>query len=286
MHKHSYSISRSPKKTLWNSELTFFPEVNYRIALENDTELYKLFSSVSEYGFVIVKDVGTDPDETLRLAKKIGYVRDTHFGHVGNLMLRVSGTHIADFPTEILPHTDETYRPTPIGINIFHCIQPSDDGGGVSTLVDSLYCANQLASEFPELFDLLTKTPIQHERYTEGEIIRSNHPVFTINYEGNVTEVRLNERTMSAIQVKEEKMKQVYDALQKTFAIAYDLKNRISYRLESGEALIFDNLRVLHGRTAFRCNRLLRQTNVFRDEFYAKKSFLEEHKLNLEPIDF
>ncbi len=282
LYKHCYRISRLPKKTLWNSQLSSFPEINYRLALENDTELYKLFSNVSEYGFVIVKDVGIDPDETLKLAKKIGYVRETHFGHVGNLTLRVNGTHIADFPTEILPHTDETYRPTSIGINIFHCIQPSDDGGGISTLVDSHYCGNQLASKFPESFDLLIKIPIQHEHDTEDEIIHSNHPVFTVDYDGNITEVRLNERTMSAIQVKGEQMKQVYDALRKTFVIAYGLKNRINYRLESGEALIFDNLRILHGRTAFQSDRVLRQTNIFRDEFYARESSLEESKLNLE----
>lgn len=268
-----------PARTLWNGQLTPIPVVDYRLALHDASEMYQLYSNVQQYGFVIAQNVGIDPQDTINLAKEIGYIRDTHFGQLSDLTLRANGTHIADYPINILPHTDETYRSVPTGINIFHCIYPSSDGGGGTVLVDGYYCANELLRMFPKSFELLTNTAIQHQRHTDRELIRSNHPVFTVDRDGSVVEVRLNERTMSAISVSEEQMGPVYDALRKTFDIAYSSDNSITYRLESGEAVIIDNLRVLHGRTSFKGDRLLRQTNVMRDEFYARKSFLEERKL-------
>ena len=284
LRKYCYSSEerarRRPKKTLWNSSLSELPMVDYRLAEKDAVERRKLFASVSEYGFVLVRNVGVEYDETERLARMIGYVRDTHFGRVTDLKLRANPSHLSDFPTHILPHSDETYRHVPTGINIFHCIQPSDDGGGLSTLVDAHFCASRLHAEDPDAFALLSRLPIQHERRAEGETVRSQNPVFTLDYEGNVTEVRLNERTMSALSLPEDLMESAYRALRKAFRIAYDPANCVRYRLAAGEALVFDNLRVLHGRTAFAGARHIRQSNVMRDEFYARLAFLEEVRLS------
>ena len=266
---------RRPAKTLWNSSLAKLPTVDYRKVRQDVIERRKLFASVSEYGFVLVRNVGVRSDETERLAGTIGYIRDTHFGRVTDLKLRANPSHLSDFPTHILPHSDETYRPVPTGINIFHCIRPSDDGGGLSTLVDGHYCAARLREEDGNAFALLTRLPIQHERRAEGETIRSQHPAFTLDAEGDVSEVRLNERTMSGLSLPEDLMESAYRALRTALRIAYDPANCVQHRLEAGDALVFDNLRVLHGRTAFAGERLMRQTNVMRDEFYARLAFLE-----------
>jgi alpha-ketoglutarate-dependent taurine dioxygenase/DUF971 family protein len=268
---------RRPKKTLWDASLPNLPTVDYCLARDDVSDRRKLFAAVSEFGFVLVRNVGTEPEEIGRLADIIGYIRDTHFGRIGDLKLRARPSHLADFPTHILPHTDETYRPVPSGIILFQCIRPSDDGAGVSTLVDSHHCVNLLRAQDPDAFTLLSSLPFQHERWADGEMIRSQHSVITLDFEGHVTEVRLNERTMSALSLPEQHMEAAYRAVRRAFRIAYDPANRIAYPLNAGEALVFDNLRVLHGRTAFAGARHIRQCNVMRDEFFAKSAFLEEH---------
>lgn len=275
---------RGKKQTVWDGTLDKIPTVDYLVAKTNQSELHKLFASVSEFGFVLIRNVGAFREETERLANMIGYIRNTHFGLVTDLKLRSDPKHIADYPTHILPHSDETYRHVPTGINILHCMQPSEDGGGVSQLVDGHKVAAILRSEDPAAFDLLSKVPIQHERVTPGEIIRSHRPVFTVNYEGCVTEVRLNERTMSALSLPEDFIEPTYRALRKAFRIAYDPANCVEHKLAAGEVFAFDNLRVLHGRTGFAGGRLLRQTNVMSDEFYAKLAYLNESQLGSECI--
>ena len=280
LRQHCYSdaarAGRRQRRTYWDATLSELPSVDFP-AVEHDLEeRHRLFANVAEYGFVVVRKLGTEPEKTLRLAAMLGYVRDTHFGLVSDLMLRANGLHIADYPVSILPHTDETYRATPTGINIFHCVEPCDQGGGYTMLVDSHRCALALKGLDVASFDLLCKLPVQHVRRTQGETIRSNHPAFMLDAEGELAEVRLNERTMSTLSVPEHLMQAMYLALRKAFALAYAPQNCRSFRLEAGDALVCDNLRVLHGRTAVTGRRLLRQTNVMRDEFYARLAAIDE----------
>jgi len=280
LRRHCYSdtarAGRLQRRTYWDATLSELPTADFP-ALEQDfTERHRLFANVAEYGFVVVRGLGTKPEQTLRLAALLGYVRDTHFGLVTDLTLRANGQHIADYPVGILPHTDETYRATPTGINIFHCIVPCDQGAGHTVLVDSHSCARKLKELDAESFDLLCRLPIQHVRRTLGETIRSSHPAFTLDTEGELAEVRLNERTMSTLSVPEHLMEAAYVALRKAFEVAYAPENCCTFRLAAGDALVSDNLRVLHGRTAVTGRRLLRQTNVMRDEFFARLAALEE----------
>lgn len=261
---------------MWDGRLAGVPTIDYELAKRSPTELKRAFVAVAEYGFALIRNLGVECGEIERLAQMLGYVRETHYGRVYDLRIREKPSIIGETSSEVLPHSDETYRHVPTGINMFHCIQPSTEGGGATMLVDGYSVAAQLKSVAPESFSLLCRVPIQHERRIDGQTIRSRNPVFMVDFEGDVVEVRLNERTMTGIAVPKKLMAQTYQALRETLRIAYDRNNRIEHRMESGDALIMDNLRVLHGRTEVSGDRFLQQSQVMRDEFYAKFAALAE----------
>ena len=80
----------------------------------------------------------------------------------------------------------------------------------------------------------------------------------------------MNERTMGPIDLPAELVEPVYRALEKLFQYSYDAKYHMHYLLKGGEALVFDNARVLHARTGFNGDRHVRLTHVGSDEFYSR----------------
>jgi alpha-ketoglutarate-dependent taurine dioxygenase len=63
-----------------------------------------------------------------------------------------------------------------------------------------------------------------------------------------------------------------YDALRTLLQYLYDEKNQLIVKIGAGQMLVFNNQRLLHGRTAFDpkvSHRHVRSCNVDLDEFYS-----------------
>ena len=238
-----------------------------------------LHLALQHAGVAIVEQVG-GYDATEAFANQLGYIRRTHFPLVTDLKPREAGSHIADYPVAIAPHSDESYRESPIELNLFHCIRPADFGGE-TLLVDGLWCARELQRTKPESHDYLTKTRIRHERLAAGQLLVSEKPALHYDTLGRLLCVRLNERTMSRVGLDCSNIVELYRHLEELFKIAYSEQARVVCRLRPGEVLVLDNRRVLHGRTEFAGERLLRQTNVAWDEFCARARLFRERRLGL-----
>ena len=284
LRSHCYSdqerISRRHKLVLWNASLTEdLPRVNYPDALEKPEQLLEIYDAVRTYGICLLEDVPKYREGTEEIAGLLSFVRETHYGRVFEIISSPNPAVIANAPVPLRPHTDENFREPPPGIMIFHSIKASEDGGGKSVMTDGFRLAADFKEKYPNEYELLTKVPIPHRRFIEGVGLRAEAPVIGLDYFGNIREFRLNERTMGPLDLPIDLIEPVYSALSKMFTLTYDSKYHVSYLLKDGEALVFDNARVLHARTGFNGNRHVRLTHVGSDEFYSRWRQLR-HELN------
>ena len=246
------------------------PSIDYIKAQDDMAEKLKLFDAVRTYGICMVDNVPAKVEATEELAALFGFVRETHYGRIFEIISTPNPTIIANAPVPLRPHTDENFREPPPGIMIFHTIQASEDRGGVSVMTDGFKIAEDLKVEDPEAYELLSTVPIPHRRFIEGVGLRAEHPVLTHDYFGQMSQFRLNERTMGPIDLPPELMEKTYAALTKILEMTYDRKYHMHHLLESGQALVFDNARVMHARTGFNGNRHVRLTHIGSDEFYSR----------------
>ena len=259
---------RQPERVLWGEEINENPPaVSYADFKNGSTQL---FQNVRAYGFSIVTGLPADESYTETFAGELGYLRETHYGKIFDLITKADAKVLAERPVPIRPHTDENFREVQPGIMILHCIQPSEDGGGKSVLTDGFQVAEKLRAEDSQAFQLLVDHPLSYQRVLENDTLKGRGPVIRLDEFGELAEFRLNERTMAPVEADPDVNGPLYLALHRLLEISYDSSNQLQYLLQAGEAAVFDNHRVMHARTGFSGKRYIRLCHVHRDEFFSR----------------
>lgn len=124
-----------------------------------------------KYGFCWVEGVPVTPEATEKLARRISFIRETHYGSFWDFTSNMAHGDTAYTNLAIGGHTDTTYFTDPIGLQLFHLLE-HDGKGGETLLVDGFYLAKRLKELYPEHFQTLTKLRIPtHCAGDEGILI-------------------------------------------------------------------------------------------------------------------
>jgi trimethyllysine dioxygenase len=161
-------------------------------------------------------------------------------------------------------HTDTTYFTDPAGLQMFHLLSHTEGTGGASLLVDGFHAAYRLLKESPEAYTILATTPVSwHASGNEGiTITPSQHfPVLNLRTDAesssdirNLLQVRWNNDDRGLVPLSQngkETASRWYEAARKFDEILKRDNMKYWAQLKPGRPLIFDNWRVLHGRSAF-----------------------------------
>ena len=264
--------SAGDRPILWDAGLAdSLPDIAYADVGAGDGGLLSLLERVRDFGFVVIRGVPPEPDEVERLAGLLGFVRETNYGRVFEIRTVAENRTLAETTHAIAPHNDELFRHAPPGVIVFHCLEASADGGGATVLVDGFNAAERLRETDPAAFDLLVRVPLPYRRRI-GAVsdFRAEAPMIALDAAGEVMAFRCNERTMAPLDMPADLIEPVYAALRTIFGLVYEPAMKVEFQLQSGEALVFDNQRVLHARTAFAGRRHIRQCHVDRDEVFSR----------------
>ncbi len=238
-----------PPARPWQSDLA--PQPVYRWPeLARDQVLYRAVKDLIELGFVLIHDTPTQADSIIGIARRFGYVRDTNFGNYFEVYSRPESTDLAYRPIALGPHTDNPYRTPVPGLQLLHCLQ-NETSGGFSTLVDSLAVAAQLQREDPDGFALLGKVPVRFEYRDANTQLVSVKPMIEVDAAGQMTGVHYSPRLDDIPLMSDADTRRYHRARKRLGTLFEDPAYELRFKLDPGQLMIFDNNRVLHGRTAF-----------------------------------
>lgn len=260
---------------LWRRELRdALPTVPALGTEPTDAELLALFDLLLQYGIVRMSGVGTDPDITKPLANLIGPIRETsENGYIYEVKANPVSQFGAATPMKQHPHTDDPYQYSPPGIDMFHCIANPEGEGGESVYVDSFSIAESLRVEEPEAFELLTTVPIPFVRCHPGRTdFRTNALVIRLGEDEQVVDVRYFDRGVGPLNIDAQFVEPMFAAQRAFIERMTSPDFQIEFLVAAGDAIAFDNGRVMHGRNAFRADsgRLFRLAFIDREEFHAR----------------
>ena len=227
---------------------------------------------MANYGFVRLHNVPIKPGMVKQLAKSFGTVCVNNYGEVFDVRTSTNVSMGSNTGKYLALHTDENYRHNPPGISFFHCLAAAKNGGGESTLADGFSAAQHLKQRDATSFDALSRVPVQFQRLAgTEEDMRAFGRVIATDIDGDVVGIRFTDRTIPPQDLPEQYLEPVYRGIRSFWKIVNSDEFVYQYLMQPGDLHIFDNHRVLHGRTAFDptiAERHLQQCSVNRDEFH------------------
>ncbi|KAK9447546.1 uncharacterized protein V1518DRAFT_90654 [Limtongia smithiae] len=294
---------------LWNAEALEGNLVSrsYDKYLSDDDAFKDVVMGLYSVGIAFVTDAPAaerDTDGQIvveKLAKKIGYIKETFYGTSWDVIALPDAKNIAYTSVNLPLHMDLLYYESPPGIQLLHCVSNTADGGE-SVYADSFRAAKIIHDRDPAAFKALCTFPITFHYDNDGHHYMHSRPVIELDpfyrqYHPSMPEYKIrcvnysppfqapfdHHVTQSEIEpstlTEHGEFREFLRAYKMFEEILYTRAEQFEDKFMPGVIALFMNRRVLHSRREFKLGssdtaqeygRWLKGTYLDIDSFYSK----------------
>jgi alpha-ketoglutarate-dependent taurine dioxygenase len=227
-------------------------------------------------GIAFFSTVAAEDAAILDAVSLVGRVAETNYGQVFDVKSVPQPENLAYSDLGLGLHTDNPYREPVPGFQALHVLIASPDGGD-SLFADGFALAEHLRTTDPESFARLTQTAVPFLYRSKDAELYAERPLIQLSCTGAVTAVHYNSRSIAPLRLRAQEAAAFYAAYRRFAALLRDAEFQMTLRMDDGDLAVFDNQRILHGRTAFssaRHARHLRGCYLTRDSVYSEAALL------------
>ncbi|KAI5294949.1 hypothetical protein KEM52_002779 [Ascosphaera acerosa] len=284
LKNHQHGVRQLPKTESGRCDAVFRrdakfvkPDSDYRPIVEYDEH---------KYGFAFVKGAPATPEATERLIRRIAFIRETHYGGFWDFTADLAKKDMAYTTLPIGAHTDTTYFTDPARLQMFHLLSHTNGSGGESLLIDGFEAARRLLREDPLAYRILSGVQtVAHASGNEDAMIKPAVPFPVLNHDP-VTDELFQVRWNSEDRAPQNlygvtTMNAWYVCAKKWSDILSRPDMQMWFQLEPGMPMIFDNWRMLHGRSEFVGKRRLCGAYINNDDFQSRLNILTRGRKQL-----
>ncbi|KAK4179532.1 putative Trimethyllysine dioxygenase [Triangularia setosa] len=288
----------------WGAEIAEQqPTVSFKDVMDSEKGVAELTAKIQNYGFSFIDSTpSSDPDLTRQVLERIAFIRLTHYGGFYDFIPDLAMADTAYTNIALPAHTDNTYFTDPSGLQAFHLLSHTPPPGvfaetaqgGASLLVDGFNAARILKKEDPKAFEILSKVRLPwHASGNAGITITPDrlYPVLELDEDsGELHRVRWNNDDRGVVPFGERYgPDEWYGAARKWDEILRRKESEFWVQLAPGRVLgmfairrrrgtwdtniilkVFDNWRVMHGRSAFEGIRRICGAYINRDDWISR----------------
>ena len=226
-------------------------------------------------GMAFLSAVPRTDQGLLEAMAPLGQVSATNYGLVFDVRSVPQPENLAYSDLGLGLHTDNPYREPVPGFQSLHALLTSTDGGD-SLFADGIALAEHLRAQDPRSFDLLTRTRVPFHYRSRDADLYAERPLIQLGCDGRIAAVHYNNRSIAPLPPDTD-TSGFYAAYRRFAALLREPRWQARFRLRDGDLVMFDNQRVLHGRTAFssgRQPRHLKGCYLSRDSVYSTAGVL------------
>jgi gamma-butyrobetaine dioxygenase len=245
-------------------------------AKEHAADRSRWLTQLLTSGIAFLSDVPATEDAILQAMSMVGRVAETNYGLVFDVRSVAQPENLAFSDLGLGLHTDNPYREPVPGFQALHVLIAAPDGGE-SLFADGLALAEHVRYHDPEAFAILTSTAVPFRYQSKDADLYAERPLIQLSCDGAVTGVHYNNRSIAPLRLSVGDTQAFYGAYRKFALLLRDPAYQLKFRLRSGDLVVFDNQRILHGRTPFssaKHARHLRGCYLTRDSVYSESALL------------
>jgi alpha-ketoglutarate-dependent taurine dioxygenase len=206
----------------------------------------------------------------------VGRIAETNYGLVFDVRAVPQPENLAYSDLGLGLHTDNPYREPVPGFQALHTLIAAPDGGE-SLFADGFALAQQLRSSSPQAFAMLTRTAVPFRYRSEHAELYAERPLIELSSAGAITAVHYNSRSIAPLRLAAGECRAYYAAYRRLGDMLREPRYQLRTLLGGGDVVVFDNQRILHGRTGFASAqhpRHLRGCYLTRDSVYGEAALL------------
>lgn len=222
---------------------------------------YAALKHLAVDGIIVVTGCGTSEEPSLNLATACGsFPMPTLYGtdwHVASAPQEGS-KNIAYTSVRLDLHQDLAYHESMPGLQFLHCQKFSSNvTGGNTFFVDSFSVVEEFRRKHPKDFDVFTKVPVAFMKDDFDRPLPAQYyyatPHIHLNDRGEINKVFWAPSFEAPVPVEGKKCKDYYKARAVFCDLLHDMSktSTLSLRLAEGECVVWQQVRLWHGRDAF-----------------------------------
>ncbi len=238
-----------PPVRSWAGDLEDVPKFAWSDA-PDDAERLRWVTAFLEFGFVVFTGVPSTDRSVNRVGEVFGHVRHTNFGDMFDVRSVPNANDLAYTAIELGAHTDNPYRTPVPGVQLLHCLI-NETTGGLSTLVDGVTVATALRERDPAAFKVLTETPVRFRFQDPVTELVASAPPIELDVTGAIRGIHMSPRLDLVPLMPPAQLSEYYRARKVFDDMLRDPAFEFRFLLNDGDLMMFDNVRLLHGRTSF-----------------------------------
>ena len=267
LYKNSLeNISSNSGEALWDKQSINKAELEIKFdELEKNEGFKNLLQTIKTYGFSIINNCPTEMKTVEDIANKIGYVRNSIFGDLWNFESNTEMADSAYTQEELRPHTDGTYNHDAPGLQLLLCCEYEAEGGE-SIMVDGFKIAKILRENHGTSYNILSEIDIPGRYFGDGVELIAKRPVFKFRNK-KLIQVSFNNYDRGDFRLPNNKINDFYNAIRAFDKLANAKEMQWRQILKPGQLLIFNNWRVLHGRSEFSGKRKMSGCYINKEDF-------------------
>ncbi|CAH0040749.1 unnamed protein product [Clonostachys solani] len=256
-------------------------KIDYHEYMKGEDAFWDVVQDLVRLGIVFLKNVPRDENSIVEITTRMANIRETFYGRTFDVRAKPNAENVAYTSGYLGLHQDLLYLQPPPKIQVLHCMDNSCSGG------ESLFSdADRVGRMMWALRDQapiknLTKTNVLYgyekygHRYMRARQVLNANTSSTQIYGGVYWSPPFQKPFRGARDLSRWiEGAQIFEALVNEESAMYETK------MEPGEAVFFDNMRVLHGRKAFDAagggSRWLRGAYISPEDFISRASYAPE----------